>query len=76
MEEKIEEMEFKRGSVNFYGGPNEGANTHSQRGIYNIHVGKTSTREKPQRRAEAGFLTVNAHADKVTDCLSKTMACQ
>lgn len=51
MEEKIEEMEFKRGSVKFYGGPNEGANTFTStaRGGFTIFTLGNTAREKSQR---------------------------
>lgn len=73
MEGKIQEMEFKRGSVNVYTGPDEGANIHqhSQRGLYNIHVGKYSPGKKTRRLAGARFLATIAHNNKVSDWRSK-----
>lgn len=48
MEEKIEEMEFKRGSVNFYGGPDERANTFAStaRGEFVIFMLGNPAQEK------------------------------
>lgn len=73
MEGKIQEMEFKRGSVNVYTGPDEGANIHqhSQRGIYDIHAEKYNPEKETRRHAEARSLAMIALANKVSDWRSK-----
>lgn len=60
MEEKIEEMEFKRGSVNFYGGPDEGANTFA-RGGFTIFVLGNTAREKSHRDVQRQAFSPHIH---------------
>lgn len=63
-------MEFKRGPVNFYSGPDKGANTFTStaRGGFTIFMlGNTAQEKESQRCEDAGFLAMDTLANKASD---------
>lgn len=70
MGEKMEEMEFKNGSVNFYSGAEKGANTFTStaRGGFTIFTLGNPAQEDC---TEAALLAMDTCANKVSDWISK-----